>query len=50
MNPFSKLIVSTLLGGVCLGAMAQDKVINLYSARHYPTDEALRPPASRSTV
>jgi iron(III) transport system substrate-binding protein len=26
---------------VCLGAQAQDKVLNLYSARHYQTDEAL---------
>jgi iron(III) transport system substrate-binding protein len=49
MNPFSKLIVSTLLGGVCLGAMAQDKVINLYSARHYPTDEALYSDFTKAT-
>ena len=25
----------------CSGAQAQDQVLNIYSARHYPTDEAL---------
>ena len=34
-------IVATLLAGVSLAATAQDKVLNLYSARHYQTDEAL---------
>ena len=32
------LVVATLCGGA---AHAQDKVLNLYSARHYSTDEAL---------
>lgn len=46
MNPFST--VGRALGAVVLGlaatvhaAWAQDKVLNLYSARHYQTDEAL---------
>ena len=34
-------IVATLLAGASLAATAQDKVLNLYSARHYQTDEAL---------
>jgi len=31
------------------GAWAQDKVVNLYSARHYPTDEALYGDFTRAT-
>jgi iron(III) transport system substrate-binding protein len=36
-----RLIVAALLAGASLAATAQDKVLNLYSARHYQTDEAL---------
>jgi iron(III) transport system substrate-binding protein len=36
-----RLIASVLLAGASLAASAQDKVLNLYSARHYQTDEAL---------
>jgi iron(III) transport system substrate-binding protein len=36
-----KWILAALLAGAAAGAMAQDKVLNLYSARHYQTDEAL---------
>ena len=32
---------ASLLGLAALGAHAQEKVLNLYSARHYQTDEAL---------
>lgn len=34
---------------LALGAVAQDKVLNIYSARHYPTDEALYSNFSRAT-
>jgi iron(III) transport system substrate-binding protein len=38
----SAVLGTLLLGGVAaLPAWAQDKVLNLYSARHYQTDEAL---------
>ncbi|MFM8574488.1 MAG: Fe(3+) ABC transporter substrate-binding protein, partial [Limnohabitans sp.] len=40
-----------LLAGLALSAplMAQDKVLNIYSARHYPTDEALYSDFTRAT-
>lgn len=38
MNRFSATL---LLAGVAFGANAQEQVLNLYSARHYQTDEAL---------
>jgi len=34
-------LLSLLLAGASLGAQAADEVLNLYSARHYQTDEAL---------
>ncbi len=34
-------LVVALLASAAFGATAQDKVLNLYSARHYQTDEAL---------
>ncbi|MFZ9968055.1 MAG: hypothetical protein ACO3IN_13835, partial [Steroidobacteraceae bacterium] len=34
-------IVGTAATALPSAALAQDKVLNLYSARHYPTDEAL---------
>ena len=44
---------SRLLPALCLvasaGALAQDNVLNLYSARHYQTDEALYANFTRST-
>jgi iron(III) transport system substrate-binding protein len=36
-----RLIAAALLAGSALAAQAQDKTLNLYSARHYQTDEAL---------
>jgi iron(III) transport system substrate-binding protein len=38
---FKLLAVSAALSAVLTPALAQDKVINLYSSRHYQTDEAL---------
>ena len=40
-TPKLRLIAAALLAGASLAATAQDKVLNLYSARHYQTDEAL---------
>lgn len=34
-------VTATLLAATALSATAQEKVLNLYSARHYSTDEAL---------
>ena len=34
-------IVTLFAALACSGALAQDKQLNIYSARHYPTDEAL---------
>ena len=36
-----KSLLMLALASVSLGAVAQEKVLNIYSARHYQTDEAL---------
>jgi len=36
-----QLVLGALLVGTALSSSAQEKVLNLYSARHYQTDEAL---------
>lgn len=36
-----RLLAAALLGAAALAAQAQDKVLNLYSARHYQSDELL---------
>jgi iron(III) transport system substrate-binding protein len=42
MQHSAKTLLILLSALLCIGtAQAQDKVLNLYSARHYPTDEAL---------
>ena len=43
--------LSAILASIALAvpAMAQDKVLNIYSARHYPTDEALYGDFSKAT-
>jgi iron(III) transport system substrate-binding protein len=44
------IALSALSALLCLGtAQAQDKVLNLYSARHYPTDEALYSDFTKAT-
>jgi iron(III) transport system substrate-binding protein len=40
-KPVLRLAAFALAASACLSAFAQDKVLNLYSARHYQTDEAL---------
>lgn len=42
-------IVAAVLMGLSWGATAQDKVLNLYSARHYQTDEALYTDFTKAT-
>ena len=42
-------LLSFALAFVALGAHAEDKVLNLYSARHYQTDEALYANFTRQT-
>ena len=41
MNPQLKSLCAIALAFASFGAVAQEKVINLYSSRHYNTDEAL---------
>jgi iron(III) transport system substrate-binding protein len=41
MYTLVRIVTITVLGTSLITAFAQDKVVNLYSARHYPTDEAL---------
>ncbi len=43
------LVFATTLVALSAPAMAQDKVLNLYSARHYQTDEALYDAFTKST-
>ena len=38
---FIQLATSSLLTAVCCTVLAADNELNIYSARHYPTDEAL---------
>lgn len=40
-SPTFRLAALALAASACLPALAQEKVLNLYSARHYQTDEAL---------
>lgn len=47
-NVVSGLCVTALLG-LSQGAQAQDQVLNLYSARHYQTDESLYTNFTRTT-
>ena len=47
LRSFCVAAISTLIA--VYGAQAQDKVINLYSARHYSTDEALYNNFTRTT-
>lgn len=44
----SRILASSALG-LSLLASAQDRVLNIYSARHYPSDEALYSDFTRST-
>jgi iron(III) transport system substrate-binding protein len=37
----TRIALACLLSMVATTAMAQEQVLNIYSARHYPTDEAL---------
>jgi iron(III) transport system substrate-binding protein len=49
MNAFHRPLLATVLAVTALAASAQDKVLNLYSARHYQTDEALYADFTRTT-
>lgn len=46
----ARTLLSLALSGLfCASALAEDAVINLYSARHYPTDEALYSDFTKAT-
>jgi iron(III) transport system substrate-binding protein len=49
MKPTLRLIALSLMSALAGLAQAQDKVLNLYSARHYQTDEALYTDFTRQT-
>ena len=50
MKYSAKTLFIALSALLCLGTVqAQDKVLNLYSARHYPTDEALYSDFTKAT-
>ena len=46
---FRKLLLSVVLGTAAAQGTAQDQVLNLYSSRHYQTDEALYANFTRQT-
>ena len=48
-NPMKQTLIAASLTLLCLGAAAQEQVLNIYSARHYPTDEALYSDFSKAT-
>ena len=45
----SPIVAALLLALGLTSAMAQDRTLNIYSARHYPTDEALYGDFTRAT-
>ncbi len=45
----TRIALACLLSVVATTAMAQEQVLNIYSARHYPTDEALYANFTKST-
>lgn len=51
MTSFTKLPLAAvaMATALCLPAQAQDKVLNLYSARHYQTDEVMYDTFTRTT-
>lgn len=49
INKLKSLIAVSLLAGLASGAAAQERVLNLYSSRHYQTDEALYADFTRQT-
>jgi iron(III) transport system substrate-binding protein len=49
MKRVSQFFFTSLVGAISVTALAQDKGINLYSARHYPTDEALYSDFTKAT-
>jgi len=49
MHRLSRLLLALTTACIGMGATAQDKVLNLYSARHYPTDEALYSDFTKAT-
>jgi len=46
---FSKSVLSIACLFISVSSMAQDKVLNIYSARHYPTDEVMYSDFSKTT-
>ncbi len=49
MRTYQTLILSLATLAVATGAQAQEKVLNLYSARHYQTDEVMYDTFTRTT-
>ena len=49
MRPFAVLPIVLAAVAASSGAFAQDKVLNLYSARHYQTDEAMYETFTKNT-
>ena len=46
---FSKSVLSIACLFISVSSMAQDKVLNIYSARHYPTDEVMYSDYTKTT-
>jgi len=49
MSVLARVLVFSVLAGLFSAAHAEDKVLNLYSSRHYQTDEALYQGFTRQT-
>ena len=49
MRHTAMLVLAGTAAAISLPILAQDKVLNLYSARHYPTDEALYADFTKAT-
>jgi iron(III) transport system substrate-binding protein len=44
-----QIVASAVVAATSMGAMAQDKVLNIYSARHYQSDEVMYDTFTRTT-
>ena len=48
-NSWLKAVTAAVLAGTAFGAAAQDKVLNIYSARHYQSDQIIYDTFTRTT-
>ena len=48
-SPLRRSLALLAIGMMAFAVQAQEKILNIYSARHYPTDEALYSDFTKAT-